>query len=190
MSITFFIPNAPETLVEESCLCAQVAPRFCAQFDGEVTLDEIRQELLEHAWADCPRCGGEGVVEEHRSEADSEVNLSNVNALSMLSLMGVEQDYCGTLTVEALPGVIRRLMRAVNSEGTRGAFTVEAQEIPASPGRLVPVQDGNVVRLERQGGSCHVFVGGRDDEYVARTAGRLLALCRKAQEAGEEVIWG
>jgi hypothetical protein len=190
MSITFSIPNSPTTLTEESCMCAQMAPRFCAQFEGEFTLDEIRDELREHASDECWSCKGTGVVSWEVPDADCEVNLSNVNAMAMLALMGVEADYCGTITSEDIPSVVRRLMRAVNSEGTRGAFTVEAQEIPASPGRLVPVQDGNVVRLERQGGSCHVFVGGRDDEYVARTAGRLLALCRKAQEAGEEVTWG
>ena len=191
MSVTFFIPNSPTTSTEETCMCAQMAPRFDAQFRGEVTLDEIRGELKEFAWEHCKACRGTGVMTWDEPEEGCEFNLANTNARVLLQLAGLDAvDLCGSVAHADLPAVVRRLVLAMNSEGTRGAFVRETTVQPAVPGAMVPVRDGSIVRLERQGGSPEVIWGGLSDEGLVERVSRLLNLFRLAQERGSEVCWG
>ena len=172
-------------------MCAQMAPRFDAQFQGEVTLDEIRGELKEFAWPECLSCKGTGVLTWDVPVEGSEMNLANTNARVLLQVAGLDAvDLCGSVEHSDLPAVIRRLVLALNSEGTRGAFVRETVVQPSEPGRMVPVRDGSVVRLERQGGRPEVIWGGLSDEGLVERVSRLLNLFRLAQERGSEVCWG
>ena len=72
MSITFSFQNDDKVIHVYDCCCAQ---------DGE-------------AYTACWECKGSGKVE-ICSQAN-EVNLSNTNAYSLMKLVGLEPDYCGS----------------------------------------------------------------------------------------------
>lgn len=170
-------------------MCAQQAPRFCDEFDGRVTLDEIRAELAEHAHAECPVCSGTGVLS-RREDVWPELNLANANAFAIMRMVGVAPDYCGTLAHEALTSVVRGALRALNSEVTRAPHLLESVVEPAQASHSAVVNDGGQARIVQVGGRCEARWGGRDDDYLVDRARRLLDLLRFAQEQGEGITWG
>ena len=93
------------------------------------------------------------------------VNLANANARAMLDLMNVPAECAGQILPEHLDSVIRRLMRAVNDPGARHFATVDDWTV------------GNFIEF------------GRDDEYVRRTAARLLAIAVEARRSGLAISW-
>lgn len=78
MSITFWTPGAPKTLVHYECMCRR---------DGA-------------AYASCDMCKGSGIYTSERQSSD--FNMANSNALDFLEHLGLEPDYCGELEVEKL----------------------------------------------------------------------------------------
>jgi hypothetical protein len=183
---TTFTTSAPRVSLEESCLCAQGAPRFCDQFEGLVSLDDVRDELREHAYSDCPCCHGAGVV--MGVDVSGDVSMSNDNACVFMGVMGLPVDeLCGE--VKDLAKAVRGLLRLVNSSKSRSPFVLEASFEEAVPGEMAVVRDGDVVRLERADGRCAVSFGGRSDEYLVLRAKSLLGFLSNAQENGLRVTW-
>jgi hypothetical protein len=123
-----------------------------------------------------------------------EVNMANGNALSMLDLMGLatgEDDYCGTVPVEKLPGVIERLQRVVADPVERAA-ALEAPTINGVPQGQLSL--GELLRIKlgqppaRSGPT--MLGGGRSDDYVRSRARALLDVFTAAQAHSYEVSWG
>lgn len=108
MSITFWIPEAPEHTVSEECVCVQL--------DGEPE-------------EGCYFCDGTGVYTREESTAPS-CNFSCANAHALLVLIGLDgpEDYCGEVPVEEAPVVIRRAIRAKNLRSERRWFDREPSQ--------------------------------------------------------------
>jgi len=161
MSISFFVENAPRVTVETPCHC-------------ETGVDR----------ADCPYCDGTGVWVERGPAAGWELNVSNMNAAALLRLLAIEPDYGGTISPEAIPGALRAILRALNSEVARAAEVLEpaTEEAP----RGARVVDG---RIERTGGAT-IHWGGRSDEYLTRRLRDLAEVLRNAQDVASPVHWG
>jgi hypothetical protein len=166
-----------------------MAPNFCAQFRGEVTIESIREELRANAHPGCHSCHGTGTLLSEQPEAGTEINMANENARAFLGLIGVAFDFCGTIPFSAIPNVIRRLIVVVSSARVRNVIVDQGYEIPGTPGMLTPVREGNLVRLVRTGGSAGHCYGGRSDEYVSERATQFMAFLRLAQDRGSDVTW-
>lgn len=168
MTVTFTITNSP-TKVSETWDCQ------CMDFDGP--------------WADCHCCGGTGRCE-LTEPAWPFANLANANARNVLRVLGYgqEDDLCGSWEGEALDTVIRRCLRALNSEAARAVAVREAYSLPGGHAGKRVVHEGNVARVERLGAGYHCC--GYSDERVRERVAELLSICRKAKEEGEAVVWG
>ena len=167
MSVTFFVKvENPETVEVQCDLC-----------DGS-GFDWQDKGL------DCYCCGGSGVMTRTLSP---EINLANENAWAMLSALGVEFDYCGTLDVAAVKSALQRAILLANSEKAASSHTEESSYTP--PGSHVAlVPDGDGFRVERRGPAIHY--NGRSVEYVQRTAARFVELLDFAAKRDVGVSWG
>lgn len=96
-------PNTPAV----SCSCAQNMPRFDEVLDVEAEERPLPAELVEHirehAFPDCARCGGSGLVE----GASPHASFVQVNS-AVLGALGLEAER-GSCTI---PEARRALMRA------------------------------------------------------------------------------
>jgi len=132
----------------------------------------------------CPICGGENfremkhngcfmghddgsgmyldcAAQERCAHEDLSVNMSNSNAADVITSLGIEFDYGGSIEVEDLLG------RA----GLRAALPAD-EPVPT-------VREGNMIHC------------GRDEGYVAGKAGMLVSLALRAREDGYTTIcWG
>lgn len=105
MSIDIWIENAPEREVEEVChWCDEENPRPVV--------------------GDCPLCSGKGVIGIRESVWPT-MNMSNVNALSILSSVGVEceEEFCGEIEYSAIPYIRRQIFRTLST--SRGLVEFE-----------------------------------------------------------------
>lgn len=132
-----------------------------------------------------------------------EVNLANGNARAMLVAMGLPDDECGQLLPAEMPPVVRRLLELVNDDVSRASVTQPdelwkgcrlvargeaADRMMARMGFGAPAE-GSDSAVPLQSGPT-MFAFGRSDDYVARTAGRLLDLFVQAKQADYRVCWG
>lgn len=97
MSVTFWVPEAPSTMLKETC-------DFCA-------------DVTDPNWK-CPACGGKGYLEYEESEAPS-LNLANANARAILELVGLSTEECGRLTTDQIAGTRQQILRGLNSSRSR-----------------------------------------------------------------------
>ena len=100
------------------------------------------------------------------------VNFANVNAEALFGLLGLEWEQGGEWSVEDLPEIRRRLMRALNDRKGRAHLVSDPLEF-GGPG----------TGMVRQ-----VWFGSSDDQTVRRLAG-LLAVVVEAHEEGLGVSW-
>lgn len=162
MSITFWAPAAPIThTTMEECFCV---------IDG--TPDES-----------CTYCNGTG-QEEISHTAVQEMNLSNSNAMAIQSVLGYEPDYCGTWKAAELGDVRQRIMRALNSERTRGAEVYGASD--SRKARVVINEDG----MPQIATGCRIIDCGRSDTYIVTRLAHLEQMTIAAQELGLDISWG
>lgn len=88
MSITFFAPGSPEVLAEEfKCF-------YCDAETGNPN-------------SDCVECKGTGKVQFYEHELS--LNLSNSSAATILKLLDIPFDHCGTWEVNELSGILNRI---------------------------------------------------------------------------------
>lgn len=113
-----------------------------------------------------------------------ELNVSQFNAFGFLSLMGLEPDDCGTITVEDMDALITRLLVLANRAGERAQLVSEA---PPEDQRMRFVQEGNVVAVQR---GPHIIGGAVTDERVLRYVTTMLDLLTQARKANYVVSWG
>ena len=64
---------------------------------------------------DCGYCKGKGTYQEQVSDAP-EMNLSNSNAMNVMSALGYGEEYGYTIKPEEIPAVKRRIMQLTNSD--------------------------------------------------------------------------
>ena len=166
MSITFTTTNAPDPEPPLTvCLCAQDCPSFSAIVDGEVSVLDCAEEVARHAWSECPSCKGTGMEDDYVPDPH-ELNVAYGAQSRLLRMLGLDPEPCGRIELEAIPGVIRAAVRALNSERHRRPFQLAPEEGPRS------------------------FSPGITDERLRRYAERFLALAKYAQEQEEAIVWG
>lgn len=150
MSITFYCPDAPRT--------TRPCP-FC-------------QEAVERGYDIDGHCDAYCDGQEEVSEAP-ECNFANVNALNILALLGLVQDYCGEIAPTMFPRLLQRLMVALNSTGRR-THLVEAAAESGGEGT----------------GQCHAIYCGNTDEQTVRRLESFRLLVAYAKEHNYPIVWG
>src|SRR5271166_1938653 len=98
MSITFS-SDAPANISEKEspCMCAQMAELWTDFYNGQDT-PQIRENLKEQASPTCHYCQGTGVEIEKQDDAPM-MNLANPNAMILLSILGLPQEYSGEISL-------------------------------------------------------------------------------------------
>lgn len=166
MSITFWYPEAPTK---------RIPCRYCA--DPEAPFP--------HGNGLGGKCDFHCNGFEEVSEAP-EVNLSNMNARGILSLLGwdVQGDIWGGSCSGA--EMRQRILKARNMD--RSHLVEEPYEIPGGNVGVKVEHDGNVAHVQHMG--AQVVSGGNTDEQTLRRLDSLETLAIYAQEHGFKVSWG
>jgi len=147
MSVTFWIPAAETKPVQEECLCGG-------------------------GWAECPHCHGKGTLEYRESMAPT-LNLGNVNARSIIDLIGLPDDQLVGQVEGAEIGTARQRILAARNMTRK---------------RRVALRD----TIEYGGagtGHCRVVECGYTDEQVLDRLSCLDAVLAWAQEHQMKVSW-
>lgn len=155
MSTTFYIPDAPHRYVRVPCTSPGMG-LVCREGD---------------------RCGycDDGFEEEVETDAPS-ANLSGVNAAAFFAATGIDalvggDPSYGRIEHKAIPDAIRRILRAVNTDGVAEAHARPAHD---TVGAL---------------GARSVDLGEDADDFVER-AQRVQAVLVYAADHGYGVVWG
>lgn len=164
MSITFFCPEAPSHHRRVPC----DSPTM-----GLTCTPEER----------CGYCD-DGMMDERVTECP-EANFANENALNILSLLGLDRDFYGEISVEAIPYVLRRCMVALARDDSRAHLIEEPRE---SWGRVEVIEMGNT--LARISTGPRVIRMGNTDEQTIRRVTAVRDLLVWAHEHGHKVCWG
>lgn len=146
---------------------------MCAQ-DGE-------------AWADCPTCGGKGVVAYDLPAAGYWANLANETASVVFGALGIDHDdLSGAIDLEAMPAIRRAAIRVLS--GDLSAFEIPSYHAPGGHAGVEVERDGNVVRVQRMGAAVHHC--GPSADRIRRQVLEIARLVAKAQEVGEPIFFG
>ncbi len=139
-----------------------------------ITFDVSSFEVETRACAVCEQCSfkqdGQGIT--CMCDGTTEVcltpsvNLANVNARALLSMLGISPEDYGHIEAESLPAVQRQLVRLMNQGSARAPFVMEAY------------QDGRMI-------DC-----GRTDNRILRQLEHFQELVSYAQEHNESIVWG
>lgn len=137
---------------------------------------------------ECGYCHGKKEVEEWESDAP-EMNVSNGNAMEVLSMLGYskdEMDYAGIIPQEKLGDVMQRLLRLKNSgkdlQKHMASDVVTGREMEKTG------TDGNVTHIGKSGPTMYQF--GRTYDQVARYVDTLINMVRFAQQNDATIGWG
>ena len=149
MSITFWVPEAPTK---------DIPCEYCA-WERETCGEDAKCS---------PICSGTQNVSEGPS-----CNFSNMNALMVLELMGIEPDYCGGLDLDALHAVQQKLLVTMNKQSAR-SWTV-----------MRPTDEGG----EGTGTARMIYQGNTDEQTVRRLVA-VQNVITWAQKNGLGISWG
>jgi hypothetical protein len=177
MSITF-TSDAPSNSVEKEtpCMCSQMAKSWSSFYDGEDS-PQIRKDLKENANSNCQFCKGTGVETVDESNTPT-LNLSNANAMILLSVLGLPQDYIGEISI---PEARRAFLRANNRNNLKD-FTRPEEKIHGKPREIKPgVVDIKPIRLYDPG-----VDENKIKDYLSRFAKFLHEVI---QGGGKKIIW-
>lgn len=150
-----------------------------------------RREIPCHCLSDgeidsgCYVCSGTGRMEETVYDPEP-LNLSNSNAASVFSLLGIRGDsvYAGSVTPSEIADLRRRILHVINAQGE-----VESAVRPTHieyTTRVFKDADG-LSRIER---APRLFSMGIDSEYIVNRLRQIDELLRKAQEKDCGIYWG
>lgn len=129
---------------------------------------------------DCDMCMGKGKTKEYHTEY-GELNVSNANALAILDMLGLEEDYVGNIPTNKLPDIRRRLIKLKN----KGVDDYTSDTTDERHTRVV--KQGDMHKIEPGPRMINV---GRSEEQVMRYVDRLLAIIDFAQKNDATVVWG
>lgn len=183
MSITFSsnVTDSQTSTKESPCLCAQGAECFCESF--EVTedggsIDPFRAELAAEAWDKCHTCKGTGVEDVMEDDRPS-LNMALLNAMALLSALGLRPESWGGISI---PEARRAIMRA-RSRKSLSSFE-RPEEIVLGERRTV----NGVTELQRPVRSLSF---GLDSEGLQDRIERFAAFVEASAARGAtEISWG
>jgi hypothetical protein len=166
MTITFTCPAAPDEIRRVPC----DSPSY-----GLTCTPEERCGYCDDGW-----------MSERTTECP-EVQLANPNAAALIRLLGLEDAPGGDIPLDAIPGVLRGLMVALNRESDRDHLVREPSEGRGHEPRVGTDPDSGLPCI-----SCgpKVIDCGNTDEQTVRRLTNLRDLLVWAQERGYDVSWG
>ena len=173
MGIQFHIMCQGEKVVEDVCLCAQMAPCWCSCWDTKEISPDALVELDDYADDSCPWCGGTG-VETVEGPEYPDADVHNGHARPILEVMGLcMDDFNGEILQADMPAMIRSLMGLANRRRAR-----------------VAVINMAVNDFVSMGMSRVVETSGMDEETLKASALKVLSHLRLAQQLDSTVVWG
>lgn len=146
-----------------SFICWEEQEEVVETFDCSCTWDGERA-----ARTDCDECHGTGVYE--MKGRPHELNWSNGNAALMLEALDVEFDYCGEWSLSELPGLKRKIIKALNVSSTAD-YAREAS-------------------VSQQSGCCTIYTAGLSGKDIEVRLQAMLKLVEFAQSNGYAIGWG
>lgn len=179
MSLTFSTnhPTAANDSRVAACMCAQDAPSWCdvvdLELEGGMPSTEQLDELRDHAWDQCPTCGGQGHTLE-RPFAPM-LSLANVNARALFGVLGLPFAEAGVVTIAEA----RRAVMRARARTELGAF-----ERPAIVVTGAPIERDGVVELR----PVRARIGGLDAEMILDRVERLAELVEQGAADGATVL--
>lgn len=167
-SMTMWIPKAPVKRVRQDCFVCDGGQN---KFEGKV----------------CPACKDAGYYMDDQSEGP-EINMSNANARTIMSVLGYEPDDGYTIPVDQIPIVKRRIVELLNKQGSTSAYTRADTDTRVDHG-MVHSKDPvtGLDRIERKTGP-RVIDFGIDEGYIHRRLQEILELLDYAQKLNAEVV--
>jgi len=140
-------------------------------------VEEIKNKLEEYAHGDCRYCGGSGVhITKVRRE--TEINLSNSNAMAILEVLGIKPDYDGSIS---LPEAKRALMKA-KSRSSLKKFE-RPEEILTRPREI----EEGVTELH----SPYFYGQGLSESDIKERLEKFEKLIKEAEANGaKNILWG
>jgi hypothetical protein len=183
MSVTFWIPDAPKSLVPcEWCALARKERPFQVALDQKwADADALTEEEWSRVTCD-PWCPGE-----HAESTEPEANFANVNAVALLALVGLPTEGYGKVAHADIPAVLRAIMRVANRDDAREALVREPSVEFAHEPMVVDDPETGLPTITR---GCRVIDCGNTDEQTMGRLLRLRAVLVAASEGGFDVHWG
>jgi len=101
------------------------------------------------------------------------VNFANANAMVIMSLLGIEQDYAGEVPADQLPEIQRKVIAARNSRKRRVPYDADPYDV-GGPGT----------------GQCRTIYCGNTDEQTLRRLDQFQELLDFCKEKSCGFYWG
>jgi len=134
---------------------------------------------------DCGYCKGKGLHPEEVSDAP-EMNLSNSNAMNLMSALGYGKEYGYTIKPEEIPAIKRRIMELFNTDGLED-YTKKGGASQADLG-MVRSKDPEtgLDKIERKKGPT-MIEPEIDIHYLKDKFVRMMPILNYAQEHNQEI---
>ena len=164
MSVTLSVRNAPSHIEKVECFCTQ---------DGVAEVG-------------CFYCNGTAVRDEEVSDGVQPLNMSNMNAGAVLSLLGFhgEAIYGGEIETADIPAIRHKILILRNAEWARSTAVRSPFEERGAARATVNADGMATISTGPRVISC-----GIDDEYVLEKLERIDALLAEAQKLSSSVTW-
>ena len=122
--------------------------------------------------------------------SEDTLNYANGNAHNVLKMVGLPTDngLYGTLKAGDIPGVLQRLMLAINKPEARAHTVYDGFDSRAFPhGKIVHNADTGLPTITR---GCRIIDMGNTDAATLRRLTGLRTFLAAAYEGGHDVHWG
>jgi len=134
---------------------------------------------------DCGYCKGKGTYQEAVSDAP-EMNLSNSNAMNVMSALGYGEEYGYTIKPEEIPAVKRRIMQLTNSDEL-DAYTKQGGEEQKDFGMVRDKDpETGLDRISHKKGATMISPD-IDVSYLKDKFQRMMPILNYAQEHNQEI---
>jgi hypothetical protein len=129
----------------------------------------------------CYFCNGTG-IDVVRVYEIPELNMCNANAYSIMRILGLGQEACGTIELKEIPSMRRKILHILNDE-----IMAQIGIRPEENSQRTVVRD--VDGIPTIGKGCRVIDAGFTLDQITERLLRLDATLTKAQQLGRDVNW-
>jgi hypothetical protein len=133
--------------------------------------------------AKCEYCEGKGKRDEFVSDAP-EMNVSNSNAFKIIDMLGLEQDYAGSIENKDLPALMRKLIQLKNSDRSQ-----YAEPGSQSGGKMTTSTDAEGMSTIGRSGPT-MYNMGTTDSQITQYVDQLIKIIKFAQDNDADFGWG
>jgi len=162
MSVTFFTPNAPRSLVNA-----------CEYFNLDI--EYFRDDPF-IKWVD-------GVPMTDESDWP-EVNVSNQSFSMIKEFLNLDVDYCGSWKVDDLPSISRKIIRYLASDVSEDTYDTYDTFVDQ---KVWTESNGNVTEIKRGMKMINI---GYDENRIHNMMQNPLNLLQKATTENRSISWG